>query len=191
MLNDAGTLLTRLNEVLPMCRSWISWVVFENYPKARPVEGLGFRRLADYFPAALLDEVHIVTTYRIPFPPVVQYGLTQLASLEEMPKAGITFDKLVFIHESMATESVAFHEFVHALQWKTLGVDDFLLTYAVSTLLHGYANNPLEAAAYDLQSQFDRDVPIPDLVDIVRAGAEQARALVAENFRQHRIVMGA
>jgi hypothetical protein len=191
MLNDPAKLLSRLNEVLPLVRSWIGWVVAENYPIAQRVDGLGFRRVVSYFPVELLDEVRFVTTHRIPFPPVVQYGLTQFASLEEMPKAGITFDKLIFIHESMISESVAFHELVHALQWKALGVDDFLLTYAVSTLLHGYANNPLEATAYDLQSQFDRDVALPGMADLVRAGAEQARALVAENFRQHRIVMGA
>lgn len=127
-MNDAGQLLLRLNEVIPVC--------------------------------------------------------------ESMPKAGITFANLVFIHESMVSESVLFHELVYALQWKTLGVDDCLLTYAVSTLLHGYANNPLEVTAYDLQSQFDREMVLPDVAEVVQSGAVQACALVAENFRQHRIVMG-
>jgi hypothetical protein len=60
----------------------------------------------------------------------------------------------------------------------------------VNALLHGYAHNPFEAQAYDLQSQFDRAEDVVGPPAIVATHAEQARELVVDIFRQNRVIMG-
>jgi hypothetical protein len=128
---------------------------------------------------------------RIPFPPFSSFGVPEFASLEQMAVSGITFDRLCVVHEQQATESVHFHELVHAIQWATLGPGGFMLTYGVGLMERGYAQSPLEVAAYDMQSQFDRERPIPKLVDVVAARARQARDEAAAVFRAHGLQMGA
>jgi len=117
-------------------------------------------------------------------------GLPEFVAIEQLPAAGITFRNLCFIHAGMASESVHFHELVHAVQWRTIGVNHFMLTYGVGLLQHGYARSPLEVTAYDLQSQFDRRVAVPDIVATIRADAQQAHEAAMEVFRQAGLEMG-
>jgi hypothetical protein len=155
------------------------------------VASLGFTRLPDYFSEAVLRDTRAVTVGRIPFPPIASYGLPEFASLEQMGMAGITFENLCFVHESLNSESVHFHEVVHAIQWATLGVDHFLLSYGTGLLQLGYAHNPFEAVAFDLQSQFDRGMPIPDAAGMISAHARKTRDSTADLFRQHGLPLGA
>ena len=57
----------------------------------------------------------------------------------------------VLRRENDTTEATHFHELCHVVQWKALGVRDFLMTYALGLLAHGYRESPLEAIAYRLQ----------------------------------------
>lgn len=55
-------------------------------------------------------------------------------------------------------ESLHFHELVHAVQWRILGADRFLLAYALGHLAGGgYDNNPLEEVAHTLEGIFARE----------------------------------
>ncbi len=81
-----------------------------------------------------------------------------------MPMAGITFRNMYFLTPAFDRESIHCHELVHAIQWRVLGFDDFLLTYAAGVLQHGYADSPLEAEAYQCQARFERREPLPDLM---------------------------
>lgn len=133
----------------------------------------------------------MVTTLRVPVPPFSSFGIPEFAVLEQMAVAGITFDRLCIVHEEQATESVHFHELVHAVQWAALGAAAYMLTYGVGIIEHGYAQSPLEVAAYDMQSQFEREQPIPDLVDTVKTRARDARDRAAAVLRAHGLEMSA
>jgi hypothetical protein len=97
---------------------------------------------------------------------------------------------MLFLHESLDTESVYFHELVHAVQWHTLGAD-FLLVYGAGLMTYGYANSPLEVMAFDLQCEFDRGAPMHDTGATISAHAWRTRDWAAELFRQYGVAMGA
>jgi hypothetical protein len=183
--------LLRLNRLLPRARAWVQNLHAEHASQMAPAADAGFLRLPMYFPASVLQETRVVRVKRVPFPPFSKSGdLPELAMLEAMPIAAITFTDVIFVHAEMTTESTLFHELCHAVQAKTLGVNDYFLSYVVGTVQNGYAKNPFEVTAFDMQSQFDRDVPVDDVVGAVAADALRARAWVAEFFRQHGVPMG-
>lgn len=183
-------LLERMNRAVGIGAPWIAGLIDEHASKARPIAEAGFRRLKEYFPDDVLRETKVVQVSRIPFPPFVAMGVPEFSAIEELPVAGITFRNVCFIRSEMASESVHFHELVHAVQWRTLGVGNFMLTYGIGLLLHGYARSPLEVMAYDLQSQFDREVAVADVVASIGAHAKQAFDAAAEVFRKAGLQIG-
>ena len=46
-------------------------------------------------------------------------------------------------------EAIHFHELIHVIQWRLLGPEDFLKSYANGLDEFGYENSPLEKMAYD------------------------------------------
>jgi hypothetical protein len=171
-------------------RAWVDAQLAEHAARAVPIAGLGFERLARCFSDVVLLETRSVTVARIPIPPFSDFGFPELASIETMAASGVTFKNVCFVHASVRSESIHFHEVVHAVQWRALGVDQFMLTYAMGLLQHGYAHSPLEAMAYDLQSQFDRGLGINDAETLIRDHALTLRDLTADLFRRHGLVMG-
>ncbi|HEV7501261.1 MAG TPA: hypothetical protein VGQ33_14705 [Vicinamibacteria bacterium] len=106
--------------------------------------------------------------------------------------AGITFGDTYFVQAGHApTDGVHFHELVHVVQWKTLGVVEFLSTYAVGLAQHGYATSPLESAASWLEGQFDLGIAPLDVTDFVARHARAARDAAAKVFRKHHLQLGA
>jgi hypothetical protein len=183
--------LPRLNRLLPRARAWVDTLHAEHAAQMAPVADAGFVRLPRYFPPDLLRETRLVRVKRVPFPPFSTSGdLPELAMLESMLIAAITFTDTIFVHTQMTTESTIFHELCHAVQSKTLGMNDYMKSYLVGVVQHGYAKNPFEITAFDLQSQFDRDVPIADVVGTVRADARRARDWTEEFFQRHGVPMG-
>jgi len=176
---------SRITAGLPLVRSWVDDVVNEHAARAIRASELDFGRLDGYFSEAVLQGTRVASVDRIPIPPLSSFGLPEFAAVEQMAVAGITFKDLCLIHQSLASESVHFHELVHAVQWRALGVDDYMLTYAVGLLQYGYAQNPLEVVAYDLQSQFDRHLPAADAEAIITSEARRARDAAHAQFRQH------
>jgi hypothetical protein len=176
--------LERLQRALPQASQWIDQLLVDHAPTAAPVSGLGFVRLAAWFPASLLAGTKTVLVSKVPFPPVSAYGLPEFEAMARMPMAGITFRGMYFVHKSCNLESVHFHELVHIIQWRVLGFDEFLLTYGAGVLQHGYAGSPLEAMAFELQTQFDRGgAGLPGMADLVTTGALRARDSAAAAFR--------
>jgi hypothetical protein len=183
-------LLERTNRGLPAVRTWIDALLAEHPSQTTSFADLGFTRLPQYFPEQVLRETRRVRVARVPIPPLSEYGLPELLLVENMGVSAITFKDVCFVHESVTSESIHFHEVVHAIQWRTLGVDDFVLTYGVGLLQYGYAHCPFEAMAFDLQSQFDRGLAIEDARAHVRAHALRLRDETANLFRQHGLEMG-
>jgi hypothetical protein len=189
--NDVHDFLLRLNALLPRARAWVDRTNAEHAAQGMPVLDAGFSRLSQYFPESVLRETRVARVKKVPFPPFSKTaGLPELASLEQMPISAITFTDMIFVHADVATEGTHAHELCHAVQARTLGLDDYFLSYVIGAMQHGYAKNPFEISAFDLQSLFEREVPVTDAVAGIRADALRARAWAAEFFRQHNVPMG-
>lgn len=92
---------------------------------------------------------------RVPNPPLYtdleKLGFTGLPDFSTMP--AITFDDVVVFHEPL-TPQLIFHELVHVVQYRLLGVDEFARLYVRGYLHGGYAGTPLEICAYELDGRF-------------------------------------
>ena len=188
---DVQDFLLRLNALLPRVHAWVERTNAEHAAQAIPVIDAGFSRLPQYFPESLLRETRVARVKKVPFPPFSSTaGLPELVNLEQMPIAAITFTDMIFVHVDVATEGTHAHELCHAVQAGTLGLDDYFLSYVIGAMQHGYAKNPFEISAFDLQSLFEREVPVADAAAAIRADALRSRAWAAEFFRQHNVPMG-
>ena len=160
-------IIKKFQYALPAVRQWVVELLKKSRPEAVAVSSLGFSRLAQYFPGELLERVQVVTVSRIPFPPLGNLGLPELGAIEDIPMNGITYTDMFFIRELHGTESLHFHELVHAVQWDRLGIDNFLMTYGIGLVQFGYERSPLEQMAYKLQDSFDRGSVPPDLIESI------------------------
>lgn len=177
-------IVTRLLAALPAVRQWIDDLLRTTAPEARPVDSLGYCRLADCYPIELLESSHVVVVAHVPFPPIDRYGLPELGPLQRMPLAGITFEDTFFAQEGELSESLCFHELVHVVQWARLGVDGFLKAYGVGLLQRGYLASPLEVMAYSLQKLFEAGRLPEGLVGIIEKETDAIASQVESFFAQ-------
>lgn len=76
--------------------------------------------------------------------------------------AGITFSDLVLISDlgrgAEIPSDLLFHELIHVLQYRALGIDGFSREYVRGWLAHGraYLEIPLEKEAYGQDARFRR-----------------------------------
>ena len=87
--------------------------------------------------------------------------------MEMMPMAGVTYKDTFFVCNGQQRDSLYFHELVHVVQWDRLGVDNFLLAYAVGLMQHGYEQSPLEQMAFELQARFNQQRVPENLVEFI------------------------
>jgi hypothetical protein len=110
--------------------------------------------------------------------------------MADMPMAGITFRDMYFVHPSHSSEGVHFHEMVHVVQWKTLGVRPFLLTYALGIIQYGYEHSPLEAIAFESQARFEQGSAMSSVAEHVGRHALQVCQDAGAVFRAHGLEFG-
>src|SRR5271167_2283902 len=123
--------------------------------KAAPITADDKAALQPFFPADLIDEVLVVRA-RVSDPPF--YAQLRSLGINNMPAfsdlAGITFVDIV-VHASTLTRALLFHELVHAVQYRHLGVAGFAELYVRGFLNGGsYEEIPLEKQAYELEARF-------------------------------------
>lgn len=175
--------LVRLQLALPRIRFWMRELHHYHSDTAIPIARRGFPRLPAYFPPSLLDETRSAVVDAIPFPPVIEYGVPEFGGMIARKMDGITFGDLYFVRQGCNTETLNCHELVHAIQWRALGVERFLLTYALGILERGYPDSPLEAIAYEIGRRFDTgELPRLGLVELVTQHAIEARDAAAQWF---------
>jgi hypothetical protein len=147
-----------LLEKLPLVRGWIDRTLAEHSNRARPVTSYRFPRLGAFYSNEFLMAAKVVEVERVPVPPLSALGLTGFGEFENGNYAGITFLDTYFVQSGEALrESLHFHELVHVAQWQHLGVERFVMAYALGYLQGGgYRANPLEVMAYDFQDYFDK-----------------------------------
>ena len=175
-------IIGRFHAALPSIRGWIDEYLNDHAARARAVSTLGFTRLSACFPQEFLERAKVVTVPLVPFPPVDRFGLPELASLQHMSFAGITFKDTFFLQQGQNSESLHFHELVHVVQWARLGVDNFLLAYGVGLVQFGYEQSPLEQMAYSLQQAFDNGKLPEELVSVIETRTDAIWTQVAPVF---------
>lgn len=123
--------------------------------KAEPISPEYLQQLEAFFPAPLLAGVKVVQG-RAPEPGF--YMLARMMGIRDLPAfsdmAGITFQDIV-VHVGPLSPQLLFHELVHAVQYKHLGLDGFSSRYVRGFLSGGaYDEIPLEKQAYELEARF-------------------------------------
>ncbi len=89
--------------------------------------------------------------------------------------AAITFDYLIACREPM-NHSLLFHELVHVVQYRLLGVDAFAKHYVNGFLVGGsYHEIPLECCAFELEGRFMAGKDVFDVEAEVAAWMEANR----------------
>lgn len=137
--------------------------------QAATVASLSVPGLTQCYSKELLESTRFVITDQICYPPLDQFGLEEFKALSAIPWGGITYNDIYFLRRDLASPILHFHELVHVVQYRRLGVDRFLWAYGVGLALHGYEESPLEKMAYDLQLEFEHGIYRRSLVaDIER-----------------------
>ena len=146
------------------------------HPRSAP---LAFSDLwQKFFPQSDLERIRILPPgqERVPNPPfyagLAKMGFAGLPDFTTM--AAITFDDTVVFHDPL-TPQLIFHEMVHVVQYRLLGVEEFARLYVRGYLHGGYSGTPLEVCAYDLDGRFIMGSVGFDVEAEVRAWIEGGR----------------
>jgi hypothetical protein len=127
---------------------------------ATPLPDHDRKALSEYFTPQVLDTVRIVHADPLPIPNPPFASLIRRLGFDFLSPssvAAITFDNVVACRIRIDT-SLLFHELVHVVQYRTLGVRKFAQQYVVGFLeTQSYPEIPLEKSAFDLQLRFETD----------------------------------
>jgi len=139
----------------PLIAGWLRSTLTVHSSAARSVASCGFPRLPLYFSVETLALANVVPVDRLPIPPLSSWGLTRFADFERSDPDAITYLDTFFLkrHQSK-NEAIHFHELIHVIQWRVLGPENFLRSYADGLERFGYRENPLEVMAYDAEKRF-------------------------------------
>ena len=149
--------------------AWIDGYIDAHREERIRVADLDFPNLPAYFVPNMLKNAYTVYTDQIKAPPLHELGLDGFSFFESMNPEGITYKDTFFITPAQKDrESIHFHELIHIIQWNELGAEKFIRVYGANLLISGYRLHPLEAIAYDFQTDFDQGRSIPDLESRVR-----------------------
>jgi hypothetical protein len=139
----------------PRLLDWIQTTLTASTHVAQTVASHGFWRLPLYFAEKTLASTKVVLVDPLPMPPLSSMGLVRFAEFEHGNFDGITYIDTIFLKPTQSNnEIIHFHELVHVIQWRLLGPDRFLLSYANGLECFGYRQSPLEAMAYDAEAAF-------------------------------------
>ena len=126
--------------------------------KAKPITSEHRRVFQPFFPPDVLDSVRVARGRAAEpsfYPQLRAMGIRNAPPFSDM--AGITLLDVV-LHAEPLTETLLFHEMVHAVQYKHLGLRGFADAYVRGFLSGGsYEEIPLEKQAYELEARFAAD----------------------------------
>ena len=142
-------------KVYPRLIAWLQATLATHVGAARAVASCGFPRLPLYFTLETLASAKVVVVDQLPIPPLSSWGLTRFADFERSNFNGITYLDTFFLRRSQSrNEAIHFHELIHVIQWRILGPEHFLRSYADGLERFGYRDSPLEVMAYDAEAAF-------------------------------------
>lgn len=147
--------LHKLSEI----KGWINKLLEKNEGQMIAVNTLGFNILPKYFSESLLSETNVIFCKTVPVAPLNEMGLHKFSEMESKEFIGMTYLDCFFLREdNINNESLFFHELIHIIQWRYLGIDKFLICYAIGLFEKGYRNSMLEKMAYNHQNNFDNGI---------------------------------
>jgi hypothetical protein len=129
--------------------------------------------LASFFSGEILDSARLCVLHDSRVEDPAFYGMARMMGLKNLPDfssmAAITFVDVMVSKEEF-TDSLLFHELVHAVQYAQLGTKEFASRYVNGFISGGsYEEIPLEKNAYALETRFSRDKTTPfSVVDEVK-----------------------
>ncbi len=159
--------LKRLEEFL--ITNGAPWVVSQrdrHRPTAEPLSEALRQTFGDFFDASILESVRIKSVPAIENPDFYaaysEANLTVLLNFSGM--MAMTFDNTILLVEGrlppeFPVTTLLFHELVHVVQYRILGIREFLRRYTQGWIHHqfNYFLIPIEGHAYELQSRFAAD----------------------------------
>jgi hypothetical protein len=152
----------------PPLLDWIRTTLTASTGLAQTVASRGFLRLPLYFTEETLTSTKVVLVDPLPMPPLSSMGLAHFADFERGNFEGITYIDTFFLKPTQSkNENMHFHELVHVIQWRLLGPDRFLFSYANGLERFGYRQSPLEAMAYDAETAFANSTAIFNVEKLV------------------------
>jgi hypothetical protein len=152
----------------PPLIDWIRNTLAAAAHKANTVASLGFSRLPLYFTESTLASAKVVLMDPLPRPPLSSMGLSRFADLERGDFDGITYTDTFFVKPTHSREeNMHFHELVHVVQWRLLGPERFLFSYANGLECFGYRQSPLEVLAYDAEAAFASSTAVFDVEKMI------------------------
>jgi len=128
-------------------------------PASAPMTNDQRARFASCFPEDVLNNTRFIRVDELTNPAfyaeLTRLGFTALPQLSTM--AATTFLEVIAAQVQF-TDALRFHELVHVVQYRQLGLAGFAQRYVVGFLNCGrYEYIPLEQNAYELEARFTRD----------------------------------
>ena len=125
-------------------------------PRAEPISAENRARLVIHFPENVLDSTRFLRVRALKNPifysELERMGFSNLPQFRRM--AAITYVDVVVAQEEF-TPALLFHELVHIVQYRQLGLARFAELYVRGFLESGeYLSIPLERVAYHLEDMF-------------------------------------
>jgi hypothetical protein len=124
--------------------------------------------LSPFFPADVLSDTRSVAARPRLLNPSF-YSQLRALGIKRLPEianvAAITFIDVI-VHQAPLTNDLLFHELVHIIQYRKLGLEEFARLYVKGFLVGGsYAAIPLERQAYALEARFTAAPHLPFSVE--------------------------
>jgi hypothetical protein len=124
--------------------------------------------LSPFFPADVLSDARSATARPRLLNPGF-YSQLRALGIKRLPDlanvAAITFIDVI-VHQAPLTDDLLFHELVHIVQYRKLGLQEFARLYVKGFMIGGsYAEIPLERQAYALDTRFSAATHLPFSVE--------------------------
>ena len=154
-MSEIQAFLQKYGHVLPKAIEWLNNTLNYYKPQIKRFNEFGFSRIPKYFSKEVLDAAKIVIVDRVPNMPLYsQWGIAELKAFEDGNYQGVSYVDTIFIQSGYLFENLFFHELVHLIQWRQMGVEKFLIAYGLEQIKYGYPKGPLEGMAYGFENIF-------------------------------------
>ena len=154
-MSEVQTFLRKYGHILPKAIEWLNMILNDYKSHVKPLNKLGFSRIPEYFSKETLGAAKIVVVNKVPNMPLYsKWKIEELKDFENGEYQGETYADTIFIQSGYLSEHLLFHELVHLIQWKQMGIEKFLIAYGLEQIKYGYPKGPLEGMAYGLENAF-------------------------------------
>jgi hypothetical protein len=152
-------------------------------PLATPLTSAEKQRLTAFFPDPVLDAARIRRLEKdgrvenpVFYKELERWGFPARILPDFRDMAAVTFVDTIVAHDAMSQRTL-FHELVHVVQFRKLGLETFSADYVSGFVSGGgYDGIPLERNAYELEARFAADRARPfDVATEVQSWIESGR----------------